>query len=115
MIETYSRQHKVIAPSSAEAKLYAMAKGAAQSYGIMAMLADFGHVIGCTVCTDTSSAIGVMHRQGFGKTRHIEVQYLWVQQDVQSGNVQVAKVGTDANAVDLTTKHFKEDTVKARL
>ena len=114
-LKTWSTTQSVIALSSGEAELYALVKGAAQSYGIMAMLFDFGHEIGCTVCTDASAAIGIVHRQGLGKTRHIEVQYLWVQQDVQSGKLQVVKVGTDSNPADLMTKHLKEEVVKAHL
>ena len=34
---------------------------------------------------------------------------------MQSGKLQVVKVGTDANPADLMTKHLKEDTVKAHL
>ena len=55
----------MIALSSGEDELYA--------YGILSML---GLEMGCTVCTDASAAIGIVHRQGLGKTRRIEVQHL---------------------------------------
>ena len=65
--------------------MYALVKGAAQSFGLVAMFADFGIKVNCTDCTYASAAIGMVHRQGFGKTRRIEVRYLWVQQAVSEG------------------------------
>ena len=48
----------------------------------------------------------MVHRRGFGKTRHIDVQYLWIQQHVFEERLHVAKVGTDANPADILTKHL---------
>ena len=76
------------------------------------MLKDFDLAIGCTVCTDASAAIGIVHRQGLGKTRHIDVQYLWVQKDVYGEKLKVAKVGTDSNPADPMTKFLKAETVE---
>ena len=71
----------------------------------------FGIEVGCTVRTDASAAIGIVHRHGLGKTRYMELQYLRMQQDVQPGKLQVAKVGTDANPADVMTKHPTVDRV----
>ena len=114
-IKTWSTTQQTIALSSGEAELYALVKGAAQSHGIASMLWDFGIEVGCTVCTDASAAIGMVHRQGLGKTRHIDVQYLWVQKDVYDGKIAVVKVGTDANPADVLTKHLKADAVAGHL
>ena len=54
--------------------------------------------------SDASAAIGIAHRQGFGKTRHIDVQYLWIQHEVKEGKLTVKKVGTNNNPADLLTK-----------
>ena len=43
------------------------------------MLADFGYQVGATVCTVASAAIEIVHRQGLGKVRHIDVQHPWLQ------------------------------------
>ena len=56
-----------------------------------------------------------MHGQGLGNTRHIEVQYLWVQKDVLEGKLKVVKVDTDDNRADLMTKHLKAETVQFHL
>ena len=34
------------------------------------------------------------HSQGLGKTRHVDVQYLWIQAEVAEGRLAVKKVGT---------------------
>ena len=64
-LKTWATTQAMIALSSGEDELYA--------YGILFML---GLEMGCTVCTDASAAIGIVHRQGLGKTRRIEVQHL---------------------------------------
>ena len=69
------------------------------------MLADFGEKVAATVCSDASAAIGMAHRHGLGKTRHIEVQYLWIEHEVKEGKLTVKKVGTtNNNPADLLTK-----------
>ena len=95
--------------------MYALIKGAAQTYGLVSMLADFGFQVGATVCTDASAAIGMVHRQGFGKVRHIDVQHFWLQKDVSDGKQGAVKVWTDANPADLMTKHLRPEVAGAHL
>ena len=114
-LKTWATTQTVLALSNGEAELYALVKGAARSFGIMAMFADFGLEVSCAVCTVAFAAIGMVHRQGLGKTRHIEVQYLWVQQAVSEGKLGVVKVGTVANPADLMTKHLRAEVANAHL
>ena len=76
---------------------------------MMSMMAGFGEAVEATVCSDASAAIGIAHRQGLGKTRHIEVQYFWIQKEIEEGKLIVTKVGTDSNPADLLTKPFNGD------
>jgi hypothetical protein len=73
LIKSWSSTQPVIALSSGEAELYALVKGAAQSKGLLSMLADFGAEVTAKVCVDSSAAIGIAHRVGLGKTRHIYI------------------------------------------
>ena len=114
-LKTWSTTQHIIALSSGEAKLYALVMGAAQSHGLAAMLDDFSIQVSCAVCTDAAAAIGMVHRRGLGRTRHIEVQYLWIQQHVAEERLHVARVGTDSNPADMLTKHLKAETVNAHL
>ena len=74
MIKSWSSTQQVMALSSGEAELYGALKGATQTKGLISMMADFGEKVVATVCSDASAAISIAHRQGLGKTRHIEVQ-----------------------------------------
>ena len=84
---------KFMALSSGEAELYGILKGATQTKGLISMMADFGEE---TVCSDA-------HRQGFAKTRQMEVQHLWV---------QVKEVSTNNNPADLLTKAMNGETMR---
>ena len=43
--------------------------------------------------------------KGLGRVRHIEVNQLWVQDKVASGELVIHKVGTDENIADVLTKY----------
>ena len=115
VIKSWSTTQHCIAMSSGEAELYALVKGAAQTRGLMSMLADFGRVVTAEVCTDASAAIGMAHRQGLGKTRHVDVQYLWIQAEVAEGRLAVKKVGTKDNLADIFTKALSRDVLEYHL
>ena len=56
------------------------------------------------VHTDSSAAKGAASRRGLGKTRHIDTQYLWVQERLQAGSFSLHKEATADNVGDLFTK-----------
>ena len=105
VLKSWSSQQQIIALSSGEAELYSLTKAAAQTKGIIALLADYGAVVEGIVLTDASAALGMVHRQGLGRTRHIDVQYLWIQQEVYRKTLSVHKVGTHDNVADILTKN----------
>ena len=47
--------------SSGEAELYGLIEATALAKGIMSDLLDFGHAMNCTVSTDASAAIVMVH------------------------------------------------------
>ncbi len=105
-VKTWATTQAIIALSSGEAELYALTKGAANALGLVSLAADFGLRLNLHVHTDASAAVGIVHRQGVGKLRHIRVQYLWVQQKLQDGEMTVKKVPGQDNPADLMTKHL---------
>ena len=115
MIKSWSTTQQVIAMSSGEAELYAMVKGASQTKCLMSMMLDYGLEVDAKVCSDVSAAIGIAHRRGLGKTRHSQVQYLWVQNEVAEGRRLVKKIGTDDNPADLLTKALAQDKAEKHL
>ena len=111
-VKTWSSTQQTIALSSGEAELYALTKCAAQVLGIMAILKDFGMVVDARLWTDSTAALGMVHREGLGRTRHIQVQYLWLQEKVRDKSISVGKVDTKLNVADLMTKFIPLDTMK---
>ena len=104
LVKSWSATQQVMALSSGEAELYGTLKGATLTKGLISMVADFGEKVVATVCSDASAAVGTAHRQGHGKTRHLEVQYFGIQHEVKEGKLIVKKVGTDNDPADLLTK-----------
>ena len=105
-LKSWSSTQATVALSSAEAELYALTKGAAQALRLMSILADFGVSASATVHTDASAAIGIVRRAGLGKLRHLNVRYLWLQDQVKRDAVQVMKVAGADNPADLMTKNL---------
>ena len=54
--------------------------------------------------TDSSAAKGIASRRGLGKTRHIDTQFLWVQERLQPGSFTPHKESTADSVGDLFTK-----------
>ena len=115
VIKTWSSSQQTIALSSGEAELYALTKGACHTKWLISMLSDFKVPVDGKVCTDASTAIGIAFRRGLGRTRHIDVQYLWIQAEVADGKLQVQKVGTKSNPADLLTKAVNQDNIHRHL
>ena len=106
---------QLIATSSGESELYALTRCAAQVLGLISAAWDLGVRREGKVHCDSSAAIGIVHRRGLGKLRHIDVQYLWLQQRIRNKSLQVAKVrGTD-NPADLMTKFVSRESILKHL
>ena len=106
-VKTWSTTQSVVAMSSGESELYSMTKGAANALGLIALAADFGLVRSGKVHTDASATLGIVKRQGLGKLRHINVQYLWLQDRTRNGDLEVQKVAGAENPADLMTKTWR--------
>ena len=55
---------------------------------------------------DASAALGIIHRKGLGKTWHIDVSYLWVQEVVAQRRLAFTKVLGKENPIDRSTKYL---------
>ena len=72
---------------------------------MISMAADFGVELKGKLFADATAAIGIAQRSGLGgRTRHIQVQWLWVQQAVSEKELAVAKVTGTENMADILTK-----------
>ena len=96
----------IIALSSGESELGAVVKGATEGLGIRALLEDFGFAGQVALRSDASAAIGIVHRLGLGKVRHLATADLWVQQRARLGDITLAKCPGKDNPSDAQTKHL---------
>ena len=70
------------------------------------MARDLGIELQGRFHTDSSAAKGIANHRGLGKTRHIHVNYLWIQERIRAKDFTVHKESTDNNVADLFTKHL---------
>ena len=89
LVKSWSTTQPVIALSSGEAELYAIVKIATQAKGLGSLLGDYGYDTTTVIYTDSIAAMGIVHRKGLGKVKHIEVQYLWLQDHVHDKTMSV--------------------------
>jgi hypothetical protein len=109
LVKAWSKTQATIALSSAEAELYAAVKASAETIGMMSILKDFGIEINGTVLGDASAALGIIQRQGLGKLRHIDTNWLWVQEKSLRKEIKYGKVPGAQNPADALTKYLGHD------
>ena len=79
----------------------------------MAMDINFGKPL--HVHSDATAALGIARRRGLGKLRHLDVEDLWVQEQVRNKKIHLQKVlGTD-NPADVFTKYVEHPTMTKAL
>jgi hypothetical protein len=111
-VKSWSSTQSLIALSSGESEYYGVVKGSSVGLGVQAMLRDLGFNLKLEVLTDATAAKGIASRRGLGKTRHIEVHYLWVQERVGRGDIVLKKVWGGMNPADLLTKCLNRTTIE---
>ena len=65
---------------------------------------DLGYEKRPVLAIDAKATEHILHRQGIGKLKHTDVAYLWIQDEVRSGRLQVRRVKSEDNIADLGTK-----------
>ena len=113
--KTWSSTQAIIALSSGEAEYYGVVKAASVGLGCQAMYKDLGVNLTLNIHTDAEAAKGIASRIGLGKTRHIAVHYLWVQERVRRGDLFLYKVRGDSNPADLMTKHLNSQVMQKHM
>ncbi|CAE7534917.1 unnamed protein product [Symbiodinium natans] len=114
-LRSYSSNQAVIALSTGESEFYGMLKGCSQAMGLRSLFADIGVEVGIRLCTDSSAGKALAEKKGLGRAKHLETQYLWLQDRVANKDVKVFKICTDVNRADMFTKHLHEARASALL
>ena len=68
-------------------------KGAAELLGIKSLAKDWGRHRNVKLKVDAKATIGMVHRSGLGKLRHVEVGNLWIHQAVRTKRIGEEGVG----------------------
>ena len=79
LLRASANTQTVISVSSGESELYAIVRGASAGLGCQSMARDFNQTKGLVIKTDATAGKGMGQRLGAGKVRHLQTQYLWVQ------------------------------------
>ena len=58
---------------------------------------------------DSTAALAISRRVGLGKVRHIQVQYLWIQERHYEGSLNLSKVKGELNPSDMLTKGVPQE------
>ena len=99
-----------------EAELYAAVLGCIEGLGVRSLSRDFGDDAAQVVLAlDSSAAQGLLLKEGLGKAKHIDTQWLWVQQQRRRGEITVQKVAGATNPADLMTKPLTGATMQGHL
>ena len=97
-------KHKLLWFCSAEAELYAFVRASAATMGLISMYEDFGTHMNGVLLGDASAALAIVARRGLGKLRHLDTNYLWIQEKAAKGDLNFKKVAGVDNGADLVTK-----------
>ena len=93
---------------SGEAEYCGIVKGGSVGLGAVSMLEDMKYKTKLVIHTDSSAAKSMASRIGVGKVRHIEVQYLWIQEQTKKGRFMLKKVKGEDNIADLLIKYLDQ-------
>ena len=105
LLHASSKTQAVVARSSGEAELYGLNSAVSEGLGVQALLEDLDLPgIAVLARTDSTAATGTANRQGLGKQRHIQVQFLWIQEAIRTRTVVLRHIAGAQNPADLLTK-----------
>ena len=73
---------------------------------------DFGLHVGLEMHGDSAACRGMLHREGVGRMKHVEVKQMWLQGQLASGKIRFRQVLREQNTADAFTKHWTSDAAK---
>ena len=105
-MDSWDASNQVRALRSGEAELYGIVDGSARGIFTKHMYEEMGRTINIDVATDSTAATGMCCQTGVGKTRHIHVRWLWIQDAIR--DLREVR-GTD-NEADMNQRPRRTDT-----
>ena len=105
LLKAWSNTQTLVALSSGKSELYATLKAASEGLAMISIAKDLGIALDGEVWGDASAALGIMKRRGVGKTRHIDIGLLLIQEVAAEKRLRFGEVLGRDNPADLFTKH----------
>ena len=99
-----ARTQSVVAQSSCEAEYIAATAATSEAKYIQALFSACGQHVSIDLRSDSSGAIGVASRRGSQRLRHLDMRFLWLQQETAQKTVRISKVPGPENVADANTK-----------
>ena len=115
LLHSSSRRQCIIALSSGQAECYPSVSSSCDGIYLsrcLSLCSGLEVKIQIKLLIDSSSARQILLRSGVGRIRHLSVKVLWLQQKVESKEVDVSAVGTTDNIADLGTKRLNCNTAR---
>jgi hypothetical protein len=106
-ISCKSTKQKIVTKSSTEAELVALSDSATHALHLRNFMMAQGYHMGpATIYQDNLSCMALVRRGGPGseRSRHINIRYFWVQERVNSGELEVVHLGTEKMFANCLTK-----------
>ena len=110
-LKTWSSTQGIIALSSEEAEYYGTTKAGVVALGFTQLCKVFNMEQKFVIHMDSTAAKGICHRTGTGKLKHMDIQYLWIQQHIKMKSFSIKKVWGKENPADLMTKYLDKATI----
>ena len=104
-----------MALSSAEAELYGLVKASAETMGLISMYKDLGTHMNGVVKGDASVALAIVARRGLGKLRHLDTNYLWIQEKAAKDDLNMKKVAGVDDGADQFTKTLSWNEIQSHI
>ena len=104
LVHSWVASDQVRALGSGEAELFGIVDGSARGTLTKHMYEEMGRTVNIDGETDSTAAIGMCPRTGVGKTRHIQVRWLWTQDAIRDRVVRFRKVKCIENEAGMGTK-----------
>ena len=111
----WCKTQAVVALSSAEAELYGLVRASAETMGLTSMYEDLGTHMNGLVLGDASAALAIVARRGLDKLRHLNTNYLWIQEKAAKVDLNFKKVAGVDRVADLFTKTLSWNEIQSHI
>ena len=90
--------------NSAESELTAISEAATRAKLLVNIFQEIGEEAKIKILSDSKVALQFMQRKGPGRIRDLDVRRMWLQEEIQRGNLELEHLHGKANPADLLTK-----------